>query len=512
MAELPTGTVTFLFTDIEGSTQLLKRLGERYGETLADHQALLRAAFDAHDGAEIDTQGDSFFVAFPSAGEAVRAAIESQRTLAEHEWPDGADLRVRMGVHTGRVSVADGRYVGLPVHRAARIAAAGHGGQILVSQTTERLLEEEPDEGVVLRDLGSRRLKDIDQPVRLYQVLAPGLRRDFPALRTLDAERARRHRRLLALGAPALVLAALPVAFLLTRGGESVVTVRPNSVAVIDPDSNDVVGSVPVGALPGPVAVGEGSVWVANLEDRSVSRIDPASRSVERTIALEGSPTGLAVGEGAVWIVYGRLGTVSSVDPQFNTVGEPIDLRLGPGLGPIVRGSVAVGNGAVWVVFGISVVVRLDPVSRRVVATGVAGDGPSAIDVGEESVWVANATSSTVSRLNPRTAFTFTTFNVGQDPSGVAVGGGAVWVSNKLDDSVARIDPESGSQSTIGVGDGPTGIAVGEGAVWVANSADGTVSRIDLATEQVTATIELGGRPEGVAVGSDAVWVTAQAP
>ena len=125
---LPTGTVTFLFTDIVGSTQLLRQGREGYAAALATHRRLLRAAFAAHDGREVDTQGDSFFVAFPTAGQAVAAAAEAQRSLAAHPWPERLRVRVRMGLHTGEATVVAGDYVGLAVHHAARIAAAAAGG------------------------------------------------------------------------------------------------------------------------------------------------------------------------------------------------------------------------------------------------------------------------------------------------------------------------------------------------------------------------------------------------
>src|SRR6266849_672792 len=182
-AELPGGTVTFLFTDIEGSTRLLKQLRDRYAKALADHQRILREAFDEHGGREIDTQGDSFFVAFPRATDAVAAAVEAQHGLAEQSWPEGAQLRVRMGVHTGEPTVGEERYVGLGVHRAARIAAAGHGGQVLVSQTTRELLRDDPLPDVSLRYLGEHHLKNLDEPERVYQLVAPGLGEDFPPLK-----------------------------------------------------------------------------------------------------------------------------------------------------------------------------------------------------------------------------------------------------------------------------------------------------------------------------------------
>ena len=170
---LPTGTVSFLFTDIEGSTKLLHEHGDRYAALLEGHRRTLRAAFERHDGVEVDTQGDGFFVAFARAGDAVAAATEAQRALE-----DGA-VRVRMGIHTGEPLVADDDYVGVDVHRAARIAAAAHGGQLVVSEATRRLLADD----LPLRDLGEWRLKDMGAAERLYQV-GEG---DFPPLRSLDA-------------------------------------------------------------------------------------------------------------------------------------------------------------------------------------------------------------------------------------------------------------------------------------------------------------------------------------
>lgn len=186
MTDLPTGTVTFLFTDIEGSTRLLQRLGPRYAETLGAHQALLREAFANHHGREVDTQGDSFFAAFPTAHLAVSAAAQAQRALAAHDWPEGAEARVRMGLHTGAPLLAADRYIGLDVHRAARIAAAGHGGQVLLSEAAAGLARDGLPAGAALMDLGEHQLKDLQRPERIYQLVLPDLPRDFPPLKTLD--------------------------------------------------------------------------------------------------------------------------------------------------------------------------------------------------------------------------------------------------------------------------------------------------------------------------------------
>lgn len=183
----PTGTLTFLFTDIEGSTQLIQRLGARYAVVLADHKRILRASFNVHNGYEVDTQGDSFFVAFPSAPEALTAAVEATRALAAYPWPAGVALRVRMGMHSGAPQLIGTQYVGLDVHRAARIAAAGHGGQILLSEATAGLVRNQLPEDLSLRDLGEHRLKDLRQAERLSQLIVSDLPADFPPLKTLGA-------------------------------------------------------------------------------------------------------------------------------------------------------------------------------------------------------------------------------------------------------------------------------------------------------------------------------------
>jgi len=186
---LPTGTVTFLFTDIEGSTRLLSALGDQYLPLLERHATILRAAIAAGGGSEVNTEGDAFFAAFPSALGAVATAVSAQRELAADTWPGESTVRVRMGLHTGEARLGGDDYVGIDVHRAARIAAAGHGGQVLLSGTTHALVSDALPAGVRLDDLGDHRLKDLDQPLRLWQLEIDGLPTDFPALRTADATR-----------------------------------------------------------------------------------------------------------------------------------------------------------------------------------------------------------------------------------------------------------------------------------------------------------------------------------
>jgi class 3 adenylate cyclase/DNA-binding SARP family transcriptional activator/DNA-binding CsgD family transcriptional regulator len=181
--QAPTGTVTFLFTDIEGSTALVRRLGDRYPELLAEHDRLLADAFGGRGGHQVDRQGDALFFTFRRARDAVQAAAEAQRSVADATFPGGADVRIRIGIHTGEPGLAATGYHGLGVVKAARISNAAHGGQILVSAATRTLLRDEPLPGIVLEDLGDHRLKDFEQPERLYQIVADGLERHFPPLR-----------------------------------------------------------------------------------------------------------------------------------------------------------------------------------------------------------------------------------------------------------------------------------------------------------------------------------------
>ena len=184
---LPEGTVTFLFTDIEGSTELLKQLRDDYTKLLTDQRKILRDTFSRWNGQEVDTQGDAFFYSFTRATEAVNAAVDAQRAIFTHKWPNGIEVRVRMGLHTGEPSSWDEGYVGIDVHRAARIAHTGHGGQVLLSETTSPLVKGELPKGVALRDLGKHRLKDMRHSERIHQLVIEGLPIDFPPLNSLDA-------------------------------------------------------------------------------------------------------------------------------------------------------------------------------------------------------------------------------------------------------------------------------------------------------------------------------------
>ena len=189
MSSLPAGTVTFLFSDIEGSTRLLERLGDRYGGMLGEHRRILRTHLGEAGGQEIDTQGDALFFSFPRAKEAVAGAVVAQRDLSAHEWPDGVAVKTRMGLHTGEPTVGEEGYVGMDVVRAARICSAGHGGQILISETTRALIGNNVPDGVAVRDLGEAHLKDI-QHERIFELALVERAGEFPPLKTAAPETA----------------------------------------------------------------------------------------------------------------------------------------------------------------------------------------------------------------------------------------------------------------------------------------------------------------------------------
>ena len=555
-------TATLLFSDIEGSTHLLKGLRERYGEVLAEHQRILRAAFAAHGGEEVDTQGDSFFVAFRHGQDAVLAAADAQVALAAHSWPEGGQVQVRIGIHTGEIEAASGGYVGVAVHRAARICAAAHGGQVLVSETTKALLEGEEVElpGLGLRDLGEWRLKDFDRPIALFQLVGVGLADDFPPPRTLvstplagreeelaqTAALALRRRyaskRLVLAALVALVAIAAPVAAVLSRGsgGRTAVAVQGNSVAVIDPKTNAVVGDVAVGTDPAQLVYSDGRVWVANSGDLTLSRISARTLKASPPVGVAAPQiTDLAAGFGSVWIADGTGGSVLRFDPTWNRVVATIQIPFKGGMSmpsggkafPYVN-AVAVGEGGVWALEeSQTAVFRIDPhkqavdltIPKAVVAPmgslGSRGD-TERLAVGLGSVWAADPLGQSLNELSPALRSKVLSINLPAapppgrlDPSSLAVGGGAVWLTSYREAEVWLVDIGRNHNSvteTIPVGRGALGLAVDRSGVWVANSLDGTVTRVDPQTNKVVATIKLGHTPSWVAIGGGRIWVSVQ--
>jgi YVTN family beta-propeller protein len=520
MAELPAGTVTFLFTDIEESTRLLKQLRERYEEALAEHDRILRTVIAEAGGHVVDTQGDAFFAAFPRARAAIAAAVAAQRALAGATWPEGVAVKVRMGIHTGEPAVGSDRYVGIGVHRASRICSAAHGGQVLLSGATREIVEDELPSDSELRDLGEHRLKDIDRPEHLFQLVATGLESDFPpprlggdgaaAVELAEAVVARRglhsRRRAAALAGVAVASAvALALVLLVAGRGSHAAGVAANSVAFLGANGGGLRNQVSVDEQPSAVAFGEGAVWSANSASGTVSRIDPVSRTVRDTIPVGSSPSGIAVGGGGVWVANHDDNTVSWISPQSNTEVRRIPVGAGPT-------AVAYGAGSVWVANSDDrTMSRIDPRSGavvKVVHTDAIGRG---IAVGGGVVWVTDEATRSVLQVEPATNLVVGHVNVGTGPTGVAYGGGSVWVANALDGTVSQVDPSTLTvRSTIPVEGGPAGIAFGDGSVWVIAEFGERIDRIDPVQARVADSTTVGNRPAGVAAGDGGVWIAVQ--
>ena len=515
MSELPSGTVSLLFTDIEGSTQLQHRLGEQYHDVVAEHRRLLEQAFAEHSGVVVDRQTESFFVGFTRARYAVAAAAAAQRALAKHDWPDGVQVKVRMGIHSGDPEVAGDRYVGLAVSRAARICAAAHGGQVLLSSSARALLSDH--EQSALRNLGRYRLKDFTEPEPISQLVVDGLPAQFPPLRT-EAAPSRRKRLLLA--AAGLLLAGTIAGAILafTSSGSSSVKVGPTSLAVIDPHTNKVVHAINLGFKSNLIAAGEGFVWVVDPKGSTLWKIDPHTRRVVNIFPLAVGagevPFGLTVGEGAVWVAVRRgtaqvvlklgpdVGELRQTTPYGEKASAVVVFRLQP---------LAVGDGAVWAIDpGSGGLWRISP---RAGPARKLAEGLDALSLAVRPgvVWVAG--SSGLTKIDAATGLQLGSQSVGSaavaETASVALANNAVWFAASSGQTLSKLDPQSLSVAqTITVGKGPSGVAVGQGAVWVANSRDGTVSRVDLQSGRAK-TIRLGSTaPGGIVAAYGAVWTS----
>jgi class 3 adenylate cyclase/DNA-binding beta-propeller fold protein YncE len=533
--ERPSGTVTFLFTDIEGSTALLKRLGrERYGELLGRHQVLLREAFAAHRGEEIDTQGDSFFVAFRSAADAVAAAVAIQRSLADHEWPEEAEPRVRIGIHSGEASTAGARYVGFSVHRAARIGSAAHGGQVLLSDATRVLVEDDLPPGVYLRDLGVYRLKDVDRPERITQVAAEGLPVEFPPLRGAAPVKSAPLRRRSALAAALVGVIAAAVAipvFALSSGGSGgSQPLAANSVAVVDARRGSVVGDVPLTFTPTSVAAGGEQIWVLNAPGQAVSAIDPTTLHLVRTFGLAGSPSGQWSAGTADWVAM--PGAVEMVDASSGNVST-ISLARAPAGSPCV--ATVTGSGTrVWVAEARSLT-ELDS-SGSVLRTlelpavpGLGGLTCYGVRYTDGKLFAVRDPDESVGQLDPTTG-TFTPIVSGfEGLSGTAqglswAGGfGSLWIPTQQQDartlrstgSLARIDLSSGQiLSKTPVGGSVGGVAVDPvSGVWTVDVAGEQLVNVQPATAQVVRRVPLHHFACcSLATGHGRIWAVLQSP
>jgi YVTN family beta-propeller protein len=538
--ERPIGTVTFLFTDIEGSTRLLQQLRGRYAAVQSRHAEILRAAFAAHDGHEIDTQGDAFFAAFGRARDAVAAAVDGQRAFAAEQWPDGAVVRVRMGLHTGEPLVGGERYVGMGVNRGARICSAAHGGQVLLSNTTRELVEDDLPDDVHVVDLGEHQLKDLLRPERIFQLEIDGMPSSFPPLRTGEAPTlvegrekelaraaavalpSRLTRRWALLGvAFALAAAAVVTAFVLTgpnashSASQALREVPPDSVGVIDVKSNRLVDAVSIGGRISGIAYGAGSIWAGDYDGQTLIRIDPSTAKIVDTVALPGRPTDIVFAAGRVWVSSAGVGLLIRIDPRYETIDRRIHLHqaiYNQGFRPPFA-PMAAGRYGLWVGHDISALTRVDP-ERATPVKQLTLDAPVvAVAEGANDVWAVTGGEGRLVAVNPFSNTIEGSIPVAGANGAVAVGPEAVWMVSNATNEVWRIDPVTRSPAAIiHVDGGPSGIAVGAGGVWVARQLGGSVSRIDPRTNRVVTTIHVGDEPQELTVVGNRIWVTVSGP
>jgi len=388
------------------------------------------------------------------------------------------------------------------------------------------------------------------EPSPTLQQLERAILSHDPALqapmRRSPRERVRRKGALLiAAGAFVLVAAAITVAVIEltgTRATPGLAFVAADSVGVIDPDTNRIVGQIPVGSAPSRIAFAPSGVWVVSGHDKTVTRIDPASRTALRTFSVGGPPIDVAVSGDAVWLLLatssalaGGPARLARIDPELNDVVTTVPVgspSLGFGSGPVQ--SLAAGPGALWVAIpasqlGIS---RIDTATERVSMfsvgslsfgfnSGTVGGGPSAsgIAVGAGALWVGG--DAGVIRINPESRVVSTTIGLGVViPTALAVGEHAIWIAARPGfrccpaetvgtGTLTRIDPATNSvKAIIPIGGSPAGVAVGEGSVWIADAGTRSVVRVDPKKNRVVARIRVGARPRGIAVGDGSVWIS----
>ena len=501
---LLTGTVAFLFTDIEGSTELLRRLRADYAGLIEEHHRLLLDAVEANDGRLVDTQGDSIFAVFQTIRDAAAAAALMQRELAGQEWPQAVEVRVRMGLHVAEPEVAGGRYVGLGVHRAARISAAAHGGQVLLSQIAASLLADNEPTEVSVRGLGEYELKDFDGPEHLSQLVVDGLPSEFQPLRVPKVSEPKRPVRRVLLLAAAASIVAVGVAGYLVLADDGRPSVVPESLVKIDAETNAIVDVIPVGGGPAFVDVVGDYVFVASGDDATLSRVDTRDGDV-RASGRYAADSGLAAqGKQLLWVASESRGAVSQVGAEsLETTASLTTVEP--------HGAIGVGGGSVWVGeegqgyvsrWGLQTHLLQHRYSLAV------DDHPIGIAFGFGAAWLSLGTpADAVLRIDSRSGHT-SRIPVGALPSQPAVGFDSIWVAMFLDNTVWRINPATGRpREIVTVGSAPLSVAVGAGSVWASNHCDGTVSRIDPETNLVVGTIEVGFHPQWIAADADFVWV-----
>jgi YVTN family beta-propeller protein len=441
------------------------------------------------------------------------ARLEQARLSA---LEDRIDAELELGEHTRLVSELEALVLEHPLRErlvAQLMLALYRSGRQADALEAYRHARRRLDDDLGL-DPGHE-LKELEHAILAQDPALQAPARSRSGKPPASGTRRRRGGLLIAAGGTLLVALLVAIALELAGAGASDVTVAPNSLAVIDPGSDRVVGAVGVGTRPGAVAFAAGAVWTANLDDQTISRVDPRTMHVLRAITLPGPPTGIAGAANGLWVVQANASasrqngiSVARIDPVFNVAGSAVPIGSVIPDGP---GAITARGNSIWVAPSSGLLTRLDAATGAVIRPQLDPNAsPAGIAItGDGAIWLTDSEANEVVRVDPTGLLT--PIPVGNTPTSIAAGAGSVWVVDSLDDSVVRIDQDSRSViEKIPVGDSPAGIAFGDGSVWVANSGDGTVTRIDAATGH-RATIRVGGSPSALAVADGRVWVAVDA-
>jgi branched-chain amino acid transport system substrate-binding protein len=514
----------FLIADVRGYTSFTQARGDEPAAQLAAAFAkLAREAVAATSGDVVELRGDEALCVFPSARQALRAAIAMQVRFRDQAGDEPVfPLGVGIGVAAGEAVRVEGGYRGGALNLAARLCSLATGGQILASETVTSLAG--TLEGVRFVERRRAKVKGFAKPVQVIEVI-PEL--ELPSLPEAERPKAYARRPLLTAVAVAVATAALAaVALVLTlQGGgrePAVATVVPDSLAVVSPSTDKTVAQIHIPGRPSLVVGGRRAVWVVSDATHTVSAIAPERLAVTHIVAPNATPAALAVEGDSVWVLDGSRRALLKVDPGYDQPTRRIALPPAPPLPATNRRlsslSVSFGSGALWVTDGSSRLFRVDPDSGRTTTLDMRQPLDDVV-AGDDAVWATSGPGASLFKIDPSGAAVHTRIRIvnrlgttAPYPVAVAVGKGFVWVVNANTQTVSKIDPQFESVAAtiqLGIGRNPSDVATGAGAVWVANGGNGTVARIDPSTNAVT-TISLGNNPTGVAVAGNRVWVSVQ--
>jgi branched-chain amino acid transport system substrate-binding protein len=513
----------FVIADVRGYTSFTQSRGDEPAAQLAaTFAARAREAVAATGGEVVELRGDEALCVFPSARQALRAAVAMQVRFRDHVGDEHVfPLGVGIGVAAGEAVRVEGGYRGGALNLAARLCSLARGGQILASETVTSLAG--TLEGVRFVERRRAKVKGFERPVRVIEVI-PDV--ELPAVPE-QARPRKRARRLLIPAAAAVFLAAVAtVALLLThRGGgpeRASATVVPDSLAVVNPKTDGIFGQIRIPGRPSLVVGGRRLVWVASEATRTVSSIAPESLSVTHVVAAGATPGALAVDRDAVWALDGTRRVVVKIEPGYDEPTRRIELPPAPPLPATNQRlsslSIAFGADALWVTDGSSRLSRVDAARGRVTTLDLHQPLDDVVVAGR-AVWATSGPAASLFKVDPHDRSVESRIRIvnrlgatAPYPVAVTAGEGFIWVVNANTQTVSKVDPQFDNVAAtipLGIGRNPSDITTGAGAVWVANGGNGTLARIDPTTHDVT-TIALGNNPTNVAVAGNRVWVSIQ--